>query len=74
MFHERAFELKRSKRRENGIKIKNNDKNMHYFYCEDLFIVPASTVVAATVRPTPSSRHRRATFPAIGKVYPTKIA
>lgn len=30
MFHERAFELKRSKRRENGIKIKNNDKNMHF--------------------------------------------
>ena len=27
-----------------------------------------------TVRPTPSSRFQRATFPAIGKVYPTKIA
>ena len=28
---------------------------------------------ATAVRPTPSSRQRRATFPAIGKVYPTKL-
>ncbi len=28
---------------------------------------------ATTVRPTPSSRFQRATFPAIGKVYPTKL-
>ena len=42
--------------------------------------IPSSTVAATTVRPllggaAPfSSRFQRATFPAIGKVYPTKIA
>ena len=49
------------------------------FYNKDLHNTPSFTVVAATVRPllggaAPfSSRHRRATFPAIGKVYPTKL-
>ena len=36
--------------------------------------IPSSTTDATAVRPTPSSRFQRATFPAIGKVYPTKIA
>ena len=45
----------------------------------DLLIIPSSTVAATTVRPllggaAPfSSRFQRATFPAIGKVYPTKL-
>ena len=45
----------------------------------DLLIVPSSTADATAVRPllggaAPfSSRFQRATFPAIGKVYPTKL-
>ena len=56
----------------NGIKIKKNEENIH-FYHEDLLIIPSSTVVATTVPRL--LRHAKGVppFPISGKSTPQRL-